>query len=95
MCSQITYFDPNVAQGKNHTLEIINPKHVHSGQEDCLYLNVFVPLDDSEKPPKNMPVMVWIYGGSFTAGSATFDEYGPTKFLDFNNVIMVNISKLV
>ena len=47
-----------------------------SGQEDCLYLNVYVPLDDSGTPPKNMPVMVWIYGGSFEYGSGTFDEYG-------------------
>ena len=60
-----------------------------SGQEDCLYLNVYVPLDVSGNPPENMPVMVWVFGGGWTSGSGTWDEYGPEKFMDFNNVIMV------
>jgi len=32
--------------------------------EDCLYLNVYAPPNAT-----NLPVMVWIYGGSFVEGS--------------------------
>jgi para-nitrobenzyl esterase len=35
--------------------------------EDCLYLNVWRPEDPSAR---NLPVMVWIYGGGFTGGSS-------------------------
>ena len=35
--------------------------------EDCLYLNVWRPADRSAR---NLPVMVWIYGGGFTGGSS-------------------------
>lgn len=38
--------------------------------EDCLYLNVWVPRTNV-----SMPTMVWIYGGSFTYGSITLDVY--------------------
>ena len=33
--------------------------------EDCLFLNVFAPINSSEK----LPVIVYIHGGSFTGGS--------------------------
>jgi len=35
--------------------------------EDCLYLNVWRPEDSAAR---NLPVMVWIYGGGFTGGSS-------------------------
>lgn len=36
--------------------------------EDCLTLNVWTP---ALKPKEKLPVMVWLYGGSFVSGSAS------------------------
>ena len=41
--------------------------------EDCLYLNVWEPA--RAKPGTKLPVVVWIYGGGFTGGSASMDIY--------------------
>jgi para-nitrobenzyl esterase len=40
--------------------------------EDCLYLNIWAPLVRSGAP---LPVMVFIYGGGFTNGSAAMPLY--------------------
>ena len=36
--------------------------------EDCLYLNVWRPADSAAR---NLPVMVWIFGGGFVGGSSS------------------------
>lgn len=40
--------------------------------EDCLTLNVWVARDRLERGEK-LPVLVWVYGGSFVSGSGDFD----------------------
>ena len=42
--------------------------------EDCLYLNVWAPA--SARTGARLPVVVWIYGGGFTGGSAGMAVYG-------------------
>lgn len=42
--------------------------------EDCLYLNIWEP--GSAHPGQRLPVIVWIYGGGFTQGSASMPIYG-------------------
>ncbi|KAJ7800925.1 Alpha/Beta hydrolase protein, partial [Mycena olivaceomarginata] len=38
--------------------------------EDCLYLNVYYPSTEGGAPPKNLPTLVWIYGGGYISGQA-------------------------
>lgn len=35
------------------------------GEDECLYLNVYVPLTNSGVGKRGLPVMVWIHGGGF------------------------------
>uniref|UniRef100_A0A336L0F2 Carboxylic ester hydrolase n=1 Tax=Culicoides sonorensis TaxID=179676 RepID=A0A336L0F2_CULSO len=62
------------------------------GNEDCLFLNVFaktLPSDmEFEKP---LPVMVWLHGGAFKAGSGNFPLTGP-DFLVNEGVIVVTLN---
>ncbi|KAK2506978.1 hypothetical protein MC885_017876 [Smutsia gigantea] len=38
------------------------------GEEDCLYLNIWVP-QGRKQVSRDLPVMIWIYGGAFLMGS--------------------------
>ncbi|XP_039452079.1 juvenile hormone esterase-like [Culex pipiens pallens] len=59
-----------------------------SGDEDCLYLNVYQPMvHSSSKTP--LPVMVYIHGGGFFAGGASPSIIGPEYFMDTRRVILV------
>lgn len=62
------------------------------GDEDCLYLNVYVPDYDKLDIFQTMPVMVWIHGGSFVSGSGNAAVYGPEFFMKKGNVILVTIN---
>ncbi|MAP93443.1 MAG: carboxylesterase [Ponticaulis sp.] len=56
--------------------------------EDCLYLNVWAPAEPPETP---LPVMVWIHGGGFTAGTAAHPVYTPDALVN-EGVIYVSIA---
>ncbi len=56
--------------------------------EDCLYLNVWTPV---KSPDANLPVMVWIHGGSFNTGAGSLDMYNG-KNLARQNVVVVTIN---
>ncbi|KAK2858712.1 hypothetical protein Q5P01_003332 [Channa striata] len=61
--------------------------------EDCLYLNIFVPLDvDFSSPLRTpLPVMVWIHGGDFIAGSASKPLYDGRFISNFTHTVVVNM----
>src|SRR5690242_13371864 len=62
---------------------------VASTSEDCLYLNVFTPARASSTQARNLPVMVWVHGGSLRTGASEF--YNPTGLVG-HGVIVVTIN---
>lgn len=57
--------------------------------EDCLYLNVFTPVNSTGK---SLPVMIFFYGGSWKSGSAGIIYDGAKIMEDTENVILVTPS---
>src|SRR5690606_35778621 len=56
--------------------------------EDCLYLNVWTPARSANE---RLPVMVWIYGGGFAAGSTASPAYDGTQ-LAKKGVVLVSVA---
>ncbi len=56
--------------------------------EDCLYLNVWAPAKSAQA---RLPVMVWIYGGSFLGGMTSEPVYDGTH-LARKGVVVVSIA---
>lgn len=55
--------------------------------EDCLYLNVWTPLASERL---KLPVLVWLHGGMFTAGSAYEARYNGSALAALNDVVVVS-----
>jgi para-nitrobenzyl esterase len=75
---EATSFAPHCAQPSSSS--------VASTSEDCLYLNVFAPAGASDR---NLPVMVWIHGGSLLTGES--NDYNPAALVR-SGVIVVTIN---
>ncbi|HZO55374.1 MAG TPA: carboxylesterase family protein [Bryobacteraceae bacterium] len=56
--------------------------------EDCLFLNVLTP---ARSPKDKLPVMVWIHGGGFAAGSGVADQY-PSEPLPRRGIVLVTMN---
>ena len=56
--------------------------------EDCLYLNIWTPAPDVRH---RLPVLVWIPGGGFVAGSGSADVYNGAK-LAAQGIVVVTIN---
>ncbi|THC97025.1 hypothetical protein EYZ11_003468 [Aspergillus tanneri] len=63
--------------------------------EDCLYLNVYTPLvpgSDRTNGSNTKPVAVYLYGGSFTQGSASEIDYDGGNLASRNDVVVVTVN---
>jgi para-nitrobenzyl esterase len=65
-----------------------SPFGIASTDEDCLFLNVYVP--GSVSSGSNLPVMVFYHGGSFVFGAGSF--FDPTQLAIQGNTIVVTIN---
>ncbi len=61
---------------------------VMPASEDCLYLNIWTP---AKTAGEKLPVMVWIYGGGFTAGGTAIGLYSG-ETLAKRGVIVVQVA---
>lgn len=60
--------------------------------EDCLHLSVFTP-DDGEVPDgRPRPVVVWIHGGAFTAGTGAMPWYDGSALAARGDLVVVTIN---
>ena len=64
---QAKEFGPDCMQSRFGPPPAAGPNAPPPPSEDCLYLNVWRPAASSAR---NLPVMVWIYGGGFVGGSS-------------------------
>ncbi len=68
------------------------PGDVTDNSEDCLFLNIWTPVDPSsasESPA--LPVLFWIHGGAFNHGSGSEKEFDGEAFAK-RGVILVTIN---
>jgi para-nitrobenzyl esterase len=65
------------------------PKNAIRGEEDCLYLNVWRPRNDT----KDLPVYIWIHGGGNTTGSSSYvRDYLGEDFVERTGAVYVSIN---
>ncbi|THY02307.1 putative esterase [Aureobasidium pullulans] len=58
--------------------------------EECHHLSITVP--ENTQAGDKLPVMVWVYGGSFATGAGDSPAYDPSKVVAEHGVIVVNIN---
>ncbi len=61
----------------------IQPSRIQPQSEDCLYLNIWSPPE-----PHNAPVMFWIHGGGYLAGSGSIPLYDGSALARLGAVVV-------
>ncbi|KAH6869785.1 Alpha/Beta hydrolase protein [Thelonectria olida] len=70
-------FKPPCRQGVQ-----ISGNHKPGGSEDCLFMNIWTPVETTDEKGKLWPVMIWIHGGWFQIGNPSQDnDMDPTELI--------------
>lgn len=81
--------DPDVMPTENAVTALIGQLNDREESEDCLMLNVFT---SSLSATAKRPVMLWIHGGGFQAGSGSSPGYDGTNLAKRDDVVVVSIN---
>ena len=65
-------------------------RNLSTGDEDCLYLNIYVPKNQNSLNKNKFPVMYWIHGGSNIWGAGS--DYDFSNLATSQQVIVVTIN---
>lgn len=82
-----TKFSPVALQTPSEVMKFLGSE-LEETNEDCLYLNIWSPAADN----KLRPVMVWVHGGAFAAGSGSSSMYDGTSFASEGDVVVVTFN---
>lgn len=66
------------------------PRNRRYMSEDCLYLNIWVPVQKIDNKP--FSTMVWIHGGAFNTGTSNMDVHYGRFLASIGNVIVVTLN---
>lgn len=81
---------PSCIQTNNSTISS-EAETIENQSEDCLYLNIFSP-DREAKDNSLLPVLVWIHGGSFKAGSSRKAYFYGNRLSNHGKIIVVSFN---
>lgn len=81
--------DPDAMPSDSAVTALIGNLSEGPESEDCLVLNVFT---GSLSETANRPVMFWIHGGGFQAGSGSSPGYDGTNLVKRGDVVVVSIN---
>ncbi|XP_048379989.1 neuroligin-1-like isoform X5 [Stegostoma tigrinum] len=64
--------------------------YIQEQSEDCLYLNIYVPIENDIRDSGPKPVMMFVHGGSYMEGTGNMFE--GSVLASYGNVIVVTIN---
>ncbi|XP_055783964.1 neuroligin-3-like isoform X3 [Salvelinus fontinalis] len=71
------------------SLDIV-ASYIQDQNEDCLYLNIYVPTEDDIRDTGAKPVMVYIHGGSYMEGTGNMID--GSVLASYGNVIVITLN---
>ncbi|HEX3675484.1 MAG TPA: carboxylesterase/lipase family protein [Rhizomicrobium sp.] len=76
------------------SLQVVYPTlaEVKTGNEDCLFLNLWTPFATLDDRKKQRPVMVWLHGGGFAYGSGAWPSYDGANLAMRGDVVVVTLN---
>lgn len=79
----------------NECIQIQIGTNLFIGEENCLFLNVYVPIEvfSSTQTAVKLAVMFYIHGGGYVFGSG--NAYGPDFLLEQNVILVRSSSKTI